>query len=125
MNIEIFIPSSFLSLIRTSLDISRSINDIKNIIKTIPKYFDYTKLHMQYFNLSFSKIPNVEDIDIELKNDVYKIMIYIKEGDWELEDKIYSKYSELLSELPTTNFEVRVLELFDRNIENVRKFIWE
>ena len=61
------------------------------------------------------KIPDVKDFSCINKEGLLSLRAYIETTNFEAEAKIYDIYAQLLEYFPDTNIDVKVVELYGRN----------
>ncbi len=69
------------------------------------------------------KIPEVKDCSCIKKEGLLSLRAYIETTNFEAEAKIYDIYARLLEYFPDTNVDVKVVELYGRNKDELEPLI--
>jgi len=70
-----------------------------------------------------TKLTDAKDCTCFKKDKILNLYVYIEETNFETEEKIYDVFSQLLRFFPNTNIDVRVIELYGRNKDELEAFV--
>ncbi|MFX0138606.1 MAG: hypothetical protein ACFFDN_33495 [Candidatus Hodarchaeota archaeon] len=118
-----WLPNKFNIFIDKGSMLVDSYQKMMNMLTTFYHIFTKPSITGKFIASNFFHIDGITCVEPVFKNNVHEIRIFINEENWELEDNVYNKYSELVSEYPEINFEVHVFYLLGRSPEEVSQLM--
>lgn len=98
-----------------------SLIDPKNIIKSFGMtILDSNSIATKLVKSRLARISEVVDFDCRQNNKSVELFAYLNEPNEEAERKIYEIYSDLLELSPSSNIDIKIVELYGRSKEEIQ-----